>query len=130
MHELVLKKTEEVSRKASTAIAEKGEALVKELTDNFPEYAREEHIYCTGWKYDEDVFTFQVENLETQEHEEKVISSKDLSKVFPLFFMSVVAGELDVSGIDLENIWDAGSWDADALDCMLQLYFYGELVFG
>ena len=43
--------------------------------------------------------------------------------------MSVAAEDLHV-GLDLESIWDTCNWDAAAMDALLQLYFYGEVVFG
>ena len=118
--------------KVAAKLQKKAEELAKKLVGNFPEYGNEEWISCTDWDYKKGEFTFSVEDPDMEgRYHEHVVSTADLAKSIPLFWMAVQAGECNPYALtNSSDFWDAGNWDQPAVDCWLQYHFYGECVFG
>ena len=120
--------------KVAANLQKKAEELAKDLVGNFPEYGNEEWISCTDWDYKKGEFTFEVEDPDTEgRYHTHVVSTEDLTKTIPLFWLAVQAGECHPYALAHDggtDFWDACNWDQPAVDCLLQYHFYGECVFG
>lgn len=117
--------------KVAAKLQTKADELAKELVGNFPEYGNEEWISCTDYDYEKGEFTFKVEDPDMEGHyHPHVVTTADLAKSIPLFWMAVQAGECHPYALGGTDFWDAGNWDQPAVDCWLQYHFYGECVFG
>lgn len=130
--------------KAQTALQEKARALLFEILQNLPEYTQYEWIQCIKWDYGRDVgsssedqirpalYTFKVSDPDSDcdAHNTKTASPEDLAPTLMIMWMMRLAGEIKPYGLDEANFWDPCCWDAEAMDLLLQLHFYGEVVYG
>jgi hypothetical protein len=99
--------------------------FIKEVVQNLPEYSQS--LKCVSWKYDECKFKFY-DDEESEFHEvdlEKLCKGydilKDLWKNKKLFFY----------GINTEEEFeDAGQWDAEIMDALIQCSIFGEVIYG
>jgi hypothetical protein len=131
-----------LSAKAGAKLQELAAELATELMDNYPEYSSE-WIQCKSWDYGMDPamekhirpgsFTFAVadpDEGDCEVYETRVVTQADVATALPAFWMAVTAGLLNPGGIGSRNFWDPSDWDSDALDCLMQYYFYGDVVYG
>ena len=91
--------------------------LGAEIIQNYPEYSSE-HISCCRWS--EDTYEFLVENPDTESHEKMSVTGADIAHEIPGF----------ISKYRTRSYLDACAWDSEDTDMLMQLHFYGEVVFG
>lgn len=130
--------------KAAAVIAERAEKLMVDVLQNLPDYAQYKWITCPDWDYGMDeklerqlkpaVYTFNVSDPDgdCEEFSEHKVSPSDFAMVVPELWMAVMGKIVFPGGKDWTtcDFWDPCNWDADVLDCLLQYYFYGDLVYG
>ena len=95
---------------------DKYNALAMEVIENYPEYSSE-WIRCI--KVNKDVYTFNFENPDTDEFEESIVKGCDIAHAIP----RLIREYRDSSYMD------PCSWDQEDTDMLMQLHFYGEVVF-
>ena len=125
----------ELQAKAATRLTERAAELTVESMKNMPEYAEFPWIQCTEYDYDNNQYTFKVANPDGEgdvedDTPEVTVTTDELAKTMPMFYMAVLAGILPGLCITDETFWDAGNWDAQVLDCFLQYHFYNDTIFG
>lgn len=134
--ELTTQRMQGLFTKVAAKLQERAVELANDLVGNLPEYGREEWVNCVGWDYKKGEFTFRVEDKDEEGvFTKQVVTTLDLAKSIPLYWLAVQAGEsrpyaLSKNGGETPDFWDAGNWDQPAMDCLLQYHFYGECVFG
>lgn len=126
---------------ATAKLQVKAIKLAIDLMQNYPDYSSE-WIRCVKFDYGMDEahenqikpaqYTFKVSDKETDcdKFETRVISPEEVATAIPQLWMMVTAGTIHLCGVTDETFWDAGSWDSEATDALLQVYFYGETVYG
>lgn len=118
------------------AMAKKAKDLAFGLLQNYPEYSSD-WIRCVKWSEynvpDCESYTLYFKALDGIHDDDnyypRQASTEDVVPAIIKMFMMVQAGKLRLSwgGPDF---WDDGNWDAIALDCLMQIHFYGEVVYG
>jgi hypothetical protein len=107
---------------------EQCQALSKCLCDNFPEYAIS--FRCTSWNYDEGTFKF----IDDEEGKLYEVTTKDIAKAIPKFFEGLndkwffYGVDQPQDGEDVDDI--ACMFDAIAMDGLLQLAIFNEIIYG
>jgi len=99
------------------------EKLVRDCFENYPEYSSPS-LQCIKWNYKEFVFRF----LDTEENREHVVIIEDAFKGMKKFLQAKLRGELP--GIPISNLFDAGEYDATAVDAILQFAIFGKVIYG
>ena len=126
----------EILSKFTNAIAMKAKDVAFEVLQNYPE-ASSEWIRCTHYaEYnipDCKSYTLKFRTLDgihdDENFQSREANTDDVAQAVVTMFMLVVAGELHV-GLDAGSFWEADEWDAIAIDCLMQIHFYGEVVYG
>ena len=133
---------------ATAKLQTKAVKLAIDIMQSYPEYSSE-WIQCKKYDYGMDEarenqikpaqYTFRVLDP-NEKYETRVISPEDVAQAIPQLWMMVTAGTIHLCGLTAgtihlcgltdETFWDAGSWDSEASDALLQVYFYGETVYG
>lgn len=123
---------------ATAKLQTKAVKLAIDIMQSYPEYSSE-WISCIKYDYGMDEagenqikpaqYTFRVLDP-NEKYETRVISPEDVAQAIPQLWMMVTAGTIHLCGLTDENFWDAGSWDSEATDALLQVYFYGETIYG
>ena len=123
---------------ATAKLQAKAVKLAIEIMQNYPEYSSE-WIRCINYDYGMDEarenqikpaqYTFRVLDPD-EKPETRVISPEEVAQAIPQLWMMVTAETIHLCGLTDETFWDAGSWDSEATDALLQVYFYGETVYG
>jgi len=123
-------------QKFQTRMEERCLGLAREVIQNYPEYSSE-WIRCTNWgKQAEGTYyqkmTFKVSDQETdcERFDEKVIDVDTLAPAVFALWLQNEAGTMRVMYNKGDDFWDGGNWDANSTDLLLQVYFYGEVVYG
>ena len=125
---------------ATAKLQTKAVKLAIDIMQSYPEYSSE-WIRCSAYDYGMDEarenqikpaqYTFKVEGPDSEgKFVTRVISPEDVAQAIPQLWMMVTAGTIHLCGLTDETFWDAGSWDSEASDALLQVYFYGETVYG
>lgn len=100
--------------------AGKFEPLAREIMENVPLYSLS--LTCTEWKYDEGRFTF-VDDDQDGTGKIYTLTVKDIARALKLYFNEVFDDRID-------ELLDAGNWDASMVDEIIQLAVFGEVVYG
>jgi hypothetical protein len=121
-----------------TALMAKSVKLATEVMQNFPE-ANTDWIRCTEYDYGlgEDgetvlrpaKYTFRVCNKDGDGRWTRVVTPAEVAEAIPQMWMMVLAGVIKPYGLPADNFWGPCNWDADCIDILMQLYFYGEIVY-
>lgn len=102
------------------------EDRVKELMENCPEYSMS--LQCTDWDYENCVFEFY------DEEDDKATYVLDLDKLVDGYkvFVNLIRQKKLFVGIDIKDInnFDAGNWDVEAVDALIQCAIFGEVIYG
>lgn len=77
-------------------------------------------------------YTFKVSDPETdcEKFNTKTVSPEDVATIVPTFKKMLDEKKIHICGLTSNNFWDPCSWDSDATDCLMQLFFYKEIVYG
>lgn len=102
------------------------EALAHDIYENYPEYSSPS-LRCTAWNYGGMTFHFD-EDDETGTLKKHVIRKKDIMKGLQMFIQAKLKGELP--GIPMADLFDAGEYDAVAVDAVTQFAIFGEVIYG
>lgn len=100
------------------------EHLVKDLFDNFPEYAI--CLVCTKWDY----VNFQFKFFDEETGREHTINFFDAVRAFDMLTEQIDAGKFPGLGLSTGYKVDAGLWDASAIDALAQMAIFGEVIYG
>ena len=110
--------------------------LADGVIQNYPEY-NSEWIRCINWGREADgsyykVMKFNVLNPDTNEYEVKTLKVEELTPAVFSTWIQYEAGMVDpfYGCGKVEDFWDGAYWDALALDCLMQVHFFGEVVYG
>lgn len=110
--------------------------LAKDIMDNMPEYAM--NLRCVGWKYEKGVFLFEElgEDEEELDGEGKpkrytVTVEEIAAKGLKTFIERTLKGTYHFCGLDgLQELLDAGCYDAPAVDAIVQLTIFEDIIYG
>jgi hypothetical protein len=98
--------------------------FINELMENQPEYSEGSPLQCRKWDYKRCLYEF----YDTEEGLNHVVNMKALLKGFELLKRDLLSGKIKLSiGI---VIYDAGNWDAEAVDALVQYAIFGKAVYG
>lgn len=101
--------------------------FLNDVFENFPEYAQYQ-FRCTYYGYSEGIYHFRDEEGGSYIVN---LSSEDTLNGFKLFTQQILARKLHYTGIEnVEQILDAGNYDAYALDGLLQCIILKEVIYG
>lgn len=100
------------------------ENLVKEIMENYPESSL--NLYCYAYDYKHGRYSFYDEETDNR----YTITIKDVVKKFPEFVEGIVKEKWHFCGLDKENFLDPVSYDAVALDGLIQLVILGDIIYG
>lgn len=106
---------------------EKIKALAKDIMDCYPEYSSPT-LQCVSWKYKDGKFKF----VDVEEDKEYTVTIDDVSKAIPIFIIGVMEGKWKFCGLSPDNILelDAGNWDADIVDAVVQIAIFKDVIYG
>ena len=100
--------------------------LIDDVMSNYPEYSSPS-LSCYGWKYKECVYLFEDREEDTQYKLTRVELRKGLEVMFNL----MAAGELPgIARNVMPDFQNAGNWDMDAADALVQCAIFGEVRYG
>ena len=109
-----------------TFTREEKEKIVKEVFQNFPEYAVHS-FYCTFYDYDNFVYKFT--DMETDIEYQPTL--EQAVKGFELFANQILNEKLFFDGLGSpQNLLEGENYDAYSLDGLLQCILLGEVVYG
>ena len=106
---------------------EKIRQLAKDIMDCYPEYSSPS-LQCVSWKYKDEKFKF----VDVEEDKEYTVTIDDVVKAIPVFIIGVMTGKWKFYGLSSDNILelDAGNWDADVVDAVVQLVIFKDVIYG
>ncbi len=106
---------------------DKKEQLIRDVMENMPEY--NVSMYCQMWDYKECRFKFQDLDGDCKFYD---IGLEELSKGYTIMRKKIKGGKLHLDGITLQDdSWfDAGNWDALAVDALVQCAIFGDVIYG
>jgi hypothetical protein len=114
--------------KTNTWINLHGKQLITEVFQNLPE-ASQAPLRCINWQYGDDgrPMLFTIEDTETGKtyRLDEEIGLKGLE----IFLNDVISGKLPGLGLGAA-LMDAGSYDAYAIDCLVQYCIFGKAIYG
>lgn len=93
--------------------------FLSELFSSFPESSVS--LSCVKWKYDKFLFEF----IDYEENKRHTVDYPMALHGFGLFWKDRVQ-----TGKFPGDPWDAGNWDSDQLDMLLQLSVFSEIIYG
>lgn len=105
----------------------KDEQLVRDVMENMPEYSI--NLDCIGWKYNECRYTFR----DTDDKKTYVLELPQLLKGLDLIKDARSKGQfrgLFPFNASDEDFYDAGTWDAEAGDVLVQMAIFGKVIYG
>jgi CxxC motif-containing protein len=108
--------------------------LAKDILESYPEYS--ESMVCTSWNYEKGEFVFV--DAESEYNPEKGtfrkiynITNQQVADALPKFFIEILTGKSKFAGMTtLENLMDAGQYDAYITDALIQKTALGEIIYG
>jgi hypothetical protein len=101
------------------------EKIIREVMDNYPE-ASSASLRCTNWNYNDLKFEF----LDCEEDKKYKVDRVNLQAGLKTLLKELAKGNLPGLSIHLGNFKDAGSWDADAADALVQCAIFGGVIYG
>lgn len=104
---------------------EEKEKLIREIFDNFPEYSRGGCLICHAWDYENFEFSF----TDTEENKEYGVNLEMVKKGFDKLIPDILNGKIYLS-FDNAGIFDAGNWDSECADALVQYSIFGEAIYG
>lgn len=98
--------------------------LIKAIMENEPEYGSTPPMLCVGWDYKRCRFVFH----DVEEDIKYNVDMPMLLKGFVKLKKDLLSGKikLDIGIV----IYDAGNWDAEAVDALVQYAIFGEARYG
>lgn len=99
--------------------------LLEDIFASFPEYAQYS-FRCTAFHYR--TFEFCFHDHETDK--KYIVKRPDAVRGFKLFADAVLSGKLPGISVTAQSLYDAGSYDAYATDCLLQYCTLGAAPYG
>jgi hypothetical protein len=126
-----------VLEKFQEKMVQRANKLAVGVVQNYPE-SNHEWVRCTDWGKEADgtyykVMKFLVESpINEGQFEERVVDvEKDLAPAALSLWLQYEAGMVNpFYGYKPRSFWEEADWDAPALDVLMQVHFYGEVVFG
>jgi hypothetical protein len=129
-----------LAQEVAVKLQAKATKLAIDIMQSYPEYSSD-WIRCCAYDYGMDEkmekqlkpaqYTFKVEDPDSEgKFITRVVSPEEVAAAIPQLWMMVTAEKIFLCGLSDTNFWDPCSWDSEASDALLQLYFYGETVFG
>lgn len=100
--------------------------LIDDVMANYPEAGAGSPLKCTHWKYADVEFEFH--DVEEDKHY-KVTATK-LRKGLKILLKMVMDGKLPGLEITAGNFQDAGNWDANCSDALVQCAIFGDVIYG
>ena len=105
--------------------------LTKDILQNYPDYSTE-WIKCIYWKYDDmDDFELKFEvDYPDDDIKVMIVTNKELPDVINAAKKLAhlhIDNEVSLYGYKFD---DPGSYDLIVLDCVMQLYFFNNIVYG
>ena len=98
--------------------------LLNDLLQNLPECS--ESFYCRSYNYKEHVYI-----LVDREDGKEYILTMDKAKIGLEKFLNQVAdGKFPGFRCSVDDLLDAGNWDASIIDALLQMSVLGEVIYG
>jgi hypothetical protein len=110
--------------------------LAKDIMDNMPEYSM--NLRCVGWKYEKGVFLFEELGEDDEELDDEgkpkrytVTVEEIAAKGLKMFIERTLKGTYHFDGIHgLQELLDAGCYDAPAVDAIVQLTIFEDIIYG
>ena len=130
-----------ITAEEAAGLNAKAVKLAYEIMQSYPEYGSE-WIHCSKYDYGmnadmerqvkQATYTFKVSDQESdcEEYETRTITPEDVAEAVPTLLDLVKGKKIHLCGLTSNSFWDAGCWDSEATDALLQVYFYGETVYG
>ena len=101
------------------------EKLIKEVVQNLPEYSIS--LQCTEWKYEDCKFSF----YDSDTDKDHLINLCMLVRGYGILKKLWNDKKAFFDGIKSEEDWkDAGNWDADIVDALIQCSIFSEIIYG
>jgi hypothetical protein len=106
---------------------EKIKDLAQDIMENYPEYSSPS-LQCISWKYKDGIYKF----IDEETEKTYTVTIGQIEKTLPKFIQGVMEGRWKFYGLNADNIleFDAGSWDADIVDGVVQLAIFGDIIYG
>lgn len=101
------------------------EKLIREIFENFPEYAYGTCFICTKWDYRNFLFNF----TDTETNKKYTITLDKAIKGFDKLIPDVLNNKIHLPFGDC-GIFDAGNWDSECADVLVQYSIFGEAIYG
>ena len=103
------------------------EKLISEIMQNYPE-ASASYLQCTSWHYKECRFTFQ--DMETgcayKLDKPRLVGALE-TMLNDMFTKNALPG---IRKYVMRDFTDAGNWDAEATDALVQYAIFGKVIYG
>jgi hypothetical protein len=100
--------------------------LVSEVMESFPEYSSPS-LRCISWKYKDMIFKFH----DVEEDKIYILDAPKLRKGMAKLLQMMGDGKLPgISRYVMPDVMDAGSWDADAADALVQCAIFDDVIYG
>ncbi len=105
---------------------QEAEVLVREVMQSYPEYSTP-YLVCTSYDYDKGIYEF----LDEEEDKSYTLEIEKLKVAVNLLLQFVGEGKLPgIARSILPDVMDAGNWDADCTDALVQVAIFGEVIYG
>ena len=106
---------------------EKLRKLANDIMENYPEYSSS-YLQCVSWKYKEGKFKF----INDEDGKTYTVTTEQVEKALPKFIQGVFENKWKFCGLSADNIleFDAGDWDADIIDGVVQLVIFNDIIYG